>query len=245
MEAPREEMKSVCFTRWPNARVVVIKCDTFPNRLFIRAYLVFGLVMDFLGILARPFLLLLYTGSRPSVLEHRAWATETKGSLVQKKDLYITIVAFAAVSLFCWFSVVVQSSGCWQTLHCIFALHCTLISIRSSHTNQHYHHLFLHEPRTGCLWLASRPKVTGNLYLRGPFCTLHKLSLLLRWGFCESFLVRCFGLKASHLFGTRVAHEANLLFLLISFFSFFSLARWKANFVFFFSYSFRRRRLRG
>lgn len=66
---------------------------------------------------------LLYTGSLTQVDGLCTWATLEISGI--KKDLYITIVArLLLFSLFCWFSVVVQSSGFWQTF-----LHCILLAI--------------------------------------------------------------------------------------------------------------------
>lgn len=82
---------------------------------------------------------LLYTGSPTQVGELCTWAILEISGI--KKDLYITIVArLLLFSLFCWFSVVVQSSGFWQTFCIAFYLQSHTHQHRLSHINQHHHH---------------------------------------------------------------------------------------------------------
>ena len=82
---------------------------------------------------------LLYTGSPTCVGELCTWATLEISGI--KKDLYITIVArLLLFSLFCWFSVVFQSSGFWQTFCIAFYLQSHTHQHRLSHINQHHHH---------------------------------------------------------------------------------------------------------
>lgn len=139
---------------------------------------------------------------RLATSSHRALHLGDTGTTGTKKDLYITIVAFA-VSLFCWFSVVVQSSGCWQKLRCISPCIADSSAHRSSHTktNTHHHHRFCLLP-LGSPSSVLRPASFGCLHLRGRCCISHAHTHThvvqgFAWEVCELIWLGGSGLKAS------------------------------------------------
>lgn len=126
-ETPRaEETKSVCFTRWPSARLCcVIMCDTFRAAYLLYLVPALSFWSCFLfGIWGNSRLFFIFIPARDEAsLELLTCTTQEPGT----KILYITIVAVCrVVSLFAGYrsSLSRLATGCWQKV----ALHCGLPS---------------------------------------------------------------------------------------------------------------------
>jgi hypothetical protein len=170
----------------------VIKCDTSSSKLFLHApafiLFFFWLCLEFLGNTTRPLFYLLYTGSRPPF----TWGDKQEPG-TKRKNCTLHLVAFA-VSSFCWFSVVVQSSG-WLLAEPV-ALHfllcsCTFISI-AHHISTSTFILNTHH--------SARVSLTGSLIeMMAPRDARDLYSLPRRFEICELLLLlRCFALRKYH-----------------------------------------------
>lgn len=118
-----EETKSVCFTRWPNARVVAIQCDTSFQTDCLKLRLPCLVYVMGLGIFCFCLFLsdLLYTGSSTQV-DESLHLGDTGDLWYKERSVHYDSCAFAVVSFV--LLVFGRRSVVWllaiRFLHCIY-----------------------------------------------------------------------------------------------------------------------------